>query len=705
MGYLQIEKDMGLGVATVWLDQPEEKINMLSLATFDEFKGCLDSLEQDELVKGVVIISKKPDCFIAGADLTKILEIKDPAEGEKISREANLFLKRLAAFPKPIVAAINGTTFGGGVEVALACHYRIATDHPKTVMALPEVKLGLIPAAGATQRLPRLIGLQAALGILLTGSSVYPGKAKKIGMVNDVIHPYGLLRAAKIAAGTIGQRQAQKRKTTWMQKLLEGNPLGRRLLYKGAQKEIQKSSGGHYPAPLKILECVKTGLKQGMEQGFEAEAKNFGELAGGKIAKELIRIGLNRLAHKKNPYPSPRPVKRIAILGSGFMGAGIANVAALRQEVPVLMKDVSEQSLAYAEKTIWQDLDSKVKKRSISSFQRDVVMSRIATTTDYHGFAKADVVVEAVFEDLELKRKVLKEVEEVVPEHCIFASNTSCIPIAEIAAQARRPEQVIGTHYFSPVPVMELLEIIVTDKTPEWVVATTCEMAIRQGKLIIVVKDGPGFYTTRILAPYLNEAIALLEEGVAVDAIDKAMKQFGFPVGPIALLDEVGIDVGAHVSKIMGRIFSARGATSGVLDKLVAADYKGRKNKKGFYLYLPKKRGKKRVNPQVYGFFGGPRRKAVDVRDIQSRLSLIMANEAVHCLAEGILKSPEDGDVGAIFGLGFPPFLGGPLRYLDAMGIAGAVAALEGLAAKHGGNFAPAPLLKEMASRNKTFYK
>ncbi len=706
MSYAEIEKENG--VAVVWMDQPGEKVNKISIDLVDEFKTMLDGLEDDDTVRVIVLISRKPDNFIAGADIEKFKDMTSPAEAEMLSRQGHVLLNRMAAFPKPIVAAIHGATLGGGLEVALACHYRIASDDPQTVLALPEVKLGLLPGGGGTQRLPRLVGLQAALDMILTGKNIYPRQAKKMGLVDDLIHPYGLLQAAKRAALELAdQPLKRKKRQPLIAELLESTPLTRNVVYKKASELVQKQTWGNYPAPFKIIECVKAGMEKGLAAGVEAETRKFGELVVSPQSRELIQIFLSMTAMKKNPLKDRvRPVKKIGILGAGLMGAGIANVSSTNG-MEVLLKDISYDAVGQGEKVIWQDLDGKVKKNAMSPFQRDVTFSRITGTTDYRGFEKADLIIEAVFEDLELKRKILAETEVSMREDAIFASNTSSLPIGGIAAAAKRPEQVIGMHYFSPVPRMPLLEIIVTEKTADWVRATALDVGIRQGKTVIIVNDGPGFYTTRILAPLLNEALEVLNEGGDIKEIDRAMRQFGYPVGPIALLDEVGIDVGAHVSKVLGPLFAARGAKPNTaMERLFHAGYKGRKNNRGFYLYGDQsgKEKKKGVNEDIYSFFGGTKRRKFDAQEIQNRLSLAMINEAALCLQEGILQLPRDGDIGAVFGLGFPPFLGGPFRYIDSLGLLKILSLLEELEKQYGPRFTPAPILRERNAKNQRFY-
>ncbi len=694
-------------VAIIWLDQPNEKVNKLSLKMIDDFKLILDSLEQDQEVKAVVLISKKEDNFIAGADLDMIQQISRLEDAQELSRQGSSIIHRLANFPKPFVAAINGAALGGGLEVALACHYRIATDHPKTVMALPEVQLGLLPGGGGTQRLPRLIGIQKALDMMLTGRNIFPHKAKKMGLVDDIIHPHGLLGAAKQAALRIAEKPVKrKRKKNWMEKILESNGMGRSVIYKQARKVVYRQTYGNYPAPLKIIECVEGGMGKSIVSGLALESKKFGELVISPESRQLIHLFFNMTNKKKNPLAEKvRPISCIGILGAGFMGAGIANVTATKK-IKTILKDISLEAAVGGEKMVWEDLHKKVKKKAMNAFDLDVIMSDIVASDNYHGFDKTDVVIEAVFEDLGLKRKVLAETEAAISAECVFASNTSSLPITDIAAEARHPERVLGMHYFSPVTKMPLLEIITTSKTEDWATATAYELGLKQGKTIIVVNDGPGFYTTRVLAPLMNEAICILNEGGKIEDIDRAMKKFGFPVGPLALFDEVGIDVAAHVSHVMGEFFSKRGVTpTKTIEKVYEAGYQGRKNNQGFYSYPQgKKKGKKEVNSKIYSFFGGSSRKIIPMEDIQKRIAFALITEATYCLEDGTLKSPHDGDIGAIFGMGFPPFLGGPFRYLDSLGLDKAVALLQELTKKHDKRFTPCPMLCEMAKNNKKFY-
>ena len=711
MAYLKLEIDGD--VALIWLDRPGEKMNTLTTGLGEEFQPLLAQLEKDSRVRAIVLISAKEDNFVAGADIEMLQQSSEPGSLARLSRTGQSLMDRLADFPKPVVAAINGAALGGGLELAMSCHYRIVTENKKTVLGLPEVKLGLNPGSGGTQNAPALVGIRRALDMMLTGKNIYPFPAKKMGLVDMVVHPYALKTAAVQAARKMADgKLSRKFKKPLLGRILEDTPL-RSIIFSQARKMTQKQTLGNYPAPFGILDCVAEGASRGRAAGLAREAECFEELGRTPQSRELINLFFAITGQKRNPgRDEVREVGKVGVLGAGLMGAGIAQVSA-DKGYPVVMKDISREALAHGEKNIWDAYKTRVRKRVISPFERDQVVSRVAATTDYQGLRRCDLVIEAVFEDLDLKRRVLADCEAVLPEKAIFASNTSSLPISDIAAGAQRPGQVIGMHYFSPVPKMPLLEIIVTGQTENWVSATAFEVGVRQGKTVIVVKDGPGFYTTRILAPMLNEALFLLEEGGEIRHIDRVMKQFGFPVGPITLIDEVGIDVGAHVAGVMSPLFTARGEKpTEVMKKLTEEGYKGRKNRMGFYHYDEQAargwRGfvkkKKEVNQNIYKFFGGPNRKQLDPVEIHDRLTLIMVNEAARCLEEGILSSPVDGDLGAVMGLGFPPFLGGPFRYLDSLGGEAVLAKFGDLARNFGQRFQPAEIIVSHARAQKSFY-
>lgn len=703
MSYLEITKKENVAVIT--LDQPGEKVNTLNESMMDQFSEFLDDLDSDPSLKGAVLISGKENNFIAGADI-EMFKSRDTAdEIEQLSLDGHKILNRVESSEKPIAVAIHGSCMGGGLELSLACHYRIASNHSKTIMALPEVKLGILPGTGGTQRFPRLVGIQKSLNYMLTGKNIYARQAYKMGLVDELVHKDALEEAAikavhKIVSGKFDRED----KRSSMEKMIEGNALGRKIVFSQALKQTLAQTKGNYPAPEKILDAVEYGYKHGKEKGLLNEAKLFGELGATKESRALVNLFFGMNDAKKNPHKDlVKPVHKIGVLGAGLMGSGIADVSINKGKYSVLLKDRDLESAAKGEQSIWNELNKKSQKRIITTFERDEAASRVTGVDSYDGFESVDVVIEAVFEDLDLKHKIIKEVEENTSEDTIFASNTSSLPINEIAKGASKPENVIGMHYFSPVQKMPLLEIITTEQTADWVTATAYEVGIKQGKTVIVVNDGPGFYTTRILAPFMNEALLLLEEGASIEFLDKAMKQFGYPVGPMALLDEVGFDVGAHVGETMKPMFDKRGAkSSSKAQELVDAGYLGRKNKKGMYSYADGK--KKEVNTQVYKYFGGSTRKNPDMETAQFRMALTMINEAAYCLEEGILKSATDGDLGAILGLGFPPFLGGPFRYIDQLGADKIVKKLNAFVEEFGPRFKPAQILVDKAESGKGFY-
>lgn len=706
MSYLSTEQQDDILVVT--LDQPGEKVNKLTEELIGEFQDLLENTDPGS-IDGIVLVSGKKSNFIAGADV-EMLKNKTAPEGiEELSKQGNKLLLKLENYPKPVVAAIHGSCLGGGLEVAMACHYRVISEHSDTVMGQPEVKLGLLPGGGGTQRLPRLIGLQNALTYMLAGKNIYPRKAYKLGLADEITHKDAVITAAKAAIRKINSGKFERKdKRSLAHQLMEGMSPLRKIIYSQARKRAQTNTKGNYPAPDKIIDCVQEGYENGMEAGLELESKNFGKLAATPESKALVNLFFAMQGAKKNPVEDLAVnIQKIGVLGAGLMGSGIADVS-VNNDYRVLLKDQSIEQAAEGKKSIWDSLEDKRKKHIISSFERDQISSLVTPTETYDGFENVDLVIEAVFEDLDLKQSILKEVENKTSGNCIFASNTSSLPIHKIAQASQRPEQVVGMHYFSPVPKMPLLEIITTDQTADWVTATAREVGIQQGKHVIVVNDGPGFYTTRILAPFMNEALMLLEEGIAIEELDEHMKQFGFPVGPAALFDEVGIDVAAHITEVLSDLFAERGVhPSKKPTELFEEDYKGKKNKKGFYQYEQKNGKIKKTDPNndIYRFFDGSGQKSIDRQTVQQRMTLTMVNEAAWCLQENILRNPTDGDLGAVLGLGFPPFLGGPFRYIDREGADVIVQRLEKFEQKHGTRFSPAEILKEYAKSGKKFHK
>ncbi len=699
--------DRGIGVLT--FDLADEKVNKLSVSLLGTIRGLMDRIAEMKGLRAVVFRSGKPDQFIVGADLEDLGKVTDAAEGARLSREAHAIFARLENMPAPVVAAIHGACVGGGTEMVLACAYRVCSDDPKTVLALPEVKIGLFPGAGGTQRLPRLVGIEQALDMILTGKNVYPRKALQIGLVDEVCSKHILLDVARAAAEKLADGRIPRRRgpkgSVLRRALLEANPLGRKFLFHQAEKTVLAKTHGCYPAPLRAIEAIRAGIELAPEEeGYRREAELFGEVASGPIAKGLIGLFFDMQEAKKEtgaPEP-PLPVKKLGLLGAGFMGAGIAQVAA-EQGFDVQFKDRDDPALGRGLAAVQNYFRDQSKRRIVTPQEAEVRRQRVSGSTEWHGWKSVDLAIEAVFEDVEIKRRVLAEFEEHARPDAVFASNTSSLPITEIAAGARRPENVVGMHFFSPVPKMPLLEVIVTQQTSGAATATAVEVGKRLGKYVIVVNDGIGFYTTRILGPFMNEAGRMVLEGIAIDALDRAMMQFGFPVGPITLMDEVGLDVAIKVGHILEKAFGARMQLPETISKLTAEGRQGRKNGRGFYRY---KDGKKRGPDQTVYLAtpDGLGRKEFPPEEPQERLTYAMANEAAFCLQEGILRRPRDGDLGAVLGLGFPPFRGGPFRWMDRTGLPAVITKLEALAAKHGPRFTPAPILVDLARAGKKFH-
>ncbi len=693
------------GIAHLIMDVKGDTMNTLKAEFSDEIAEVLKEIREDKAIKGLVLVSGKADSFVAGADVNMLAKCTSAAEATALSRQGQIIFDQLENLSIPVVAAVHGACLGGGLELAMACHAIVCSDSPKTALGLPEVQLGLLPGGGGTQRLPKRVGIQKSLDMMLTGKQLRAKQALKAGLVSDVV-PNSVLIVTAEKLALSGKVKPKARKLSLMDKLLEGNGVGRSILFSQATKTVLSKTKGNYPAPLKIIDCIRAGVEQAPSKGYQVEADHFGQLVMSDVSAQLRQLFFATTDMKKEQGVegvAPAKISNAAVLGGGLMGGGIAFVTATKAKLPVRIKDISHQGISYALKYGYDLLNKKVKRRFMRHSEMQSQLSLITGTTEYSGFNNVDIVVEAVFEDLTLKQNMVADIESHCKESTIFASNTSSLPIGQIAEKALRPENVIGLHYFSPVDKMPLAEIIAHDKTSDQTISTTVAFAKKQGKTPIVVKDKAGFYVNRILAPYMNEAAILLLEGCSIEALDKAMVKFGFPVGPMQLLDEVGIDVGSKIGPILQAELGDRFAPPEAFSKLIDDGRLGKKAKKGFYQYNTKSK-KKLVDESVYSLLGLQASNTA-VTDAQAeRCVYMMLNEAARCLDEEIVRNARDGDIGAIFGIGFPPFLGGPFQYMDKIGAATVVSKLTQWQAEFGERFAPCDALVKMAEQGGKYY-
>ena len=652
-------------IARIVIDRPTDTVNAIDPPLIAAL-GRTIAEAREARPHGLIIVSAKPDQFVAGADLAMLSAWPSAAEISQASREIQRIFNDLATLPFPTVAAINGSALGGGFELALACDWRIAADAPSVRVGLPEVSLGLLPGAGGTQRLPRLIGLPRALDQILNARRSNARRALRAGLVDEVVHPAILERAA-IDRARHGKKRKPQGGTSLVERALTFVAPLRALALRQARSRTLAETKGHYPAPLKALEAIATGLESGMGSGLEAEARLFGELATSDVSRNLIALFLLGLAQRRGAYeglPRGEAPGDIAIVGAGLMGSGIAQAAAIGGAT-VRMRDVDTKAVARGLEAVHKLTTDAARKRVIERRESARVISRVTGTTDYSGFRRADLVIEAVFEDIAVKRNVIRELEDVVTEDTVIATNTSALPIADIARDAMHPERIVGMHFFSPVHRMPLVEVVRPDRADPRALSRVVAEAQAMGKTAIVVRDTPGFYTTRVLGFMLAEAMLLLEEGARIEDIDRAMVDFGWPIGPLALTDEVGLTVARHVGETVA---AARGITNApsAVQRLTEAGMQGKRGGRGFYRYDGRKRT---PNPDAYALIGMTPGAVWHDEETARRLTLLFVNEAARCLDEGVLRSPAEGDLGAVMGVGFPPFLGGPFRWADFEGV------------------------------------
>ncbi len=709
---IRIDVDAG-GIATLTIDLPGRSMNVITPAFTTELVAAVERIATDAAIKAAVITSGKA-AFIAGADLMDIVNIYGSGvSGPELMREISRYaaaLRKLETCGKPVAAAINGTALGGGLELCLACHFRVLSDDPKAVVGLPEVQVGLLPGAGGTQRLPRLIGIQPALELMTQGTHVEPAKAKALGIVHALAPAADVVNVArkwlKEAADPV--QPWDKKGFRW--------PGGAGALHPGIQQTFMAGSAliadktqHNYPAPIAILSAVYEGSLVPFDTGLRIEARYFTTLLMNPVYRNMTRtLFINKGAADKlvrRPAGVPKSqVTRLGMLGAGMMGAGIAYVSA-RAGMDVVLLDTTLEVADKGKDYSRALLQKRVDQGRTMAAEMEAILGRIHTTSEYADLKGCELVIEAVFESREIKADVTRKTEAVISATAVFASNTSTLPITGLAEASQRPASFIGLHFFSPVDKMPLVEVILGSKTSDECLAKALDYVARIRKTPIVVNDSRGFYTSRVFMTYCNEGMALLQEGVLPALIENAGKQAGMPVGPLAVHDEVSLELSAKIHKQtqvdLGDKYTGPSAIAVALKFAEQLDRKGKKYGKGFYEYP--KDGKKFLWPGIAGVYP-PASAQPDVEEVKKRLLYIQALESYRCFDEGVVTEPADADIGSILGWGYPPWTGGTLSFIETVGLPQFVAECDRLAAAYGPRFRVPDTLRARADRNELFY-
>jgi 3-hydroxyacyl-CoA dehydrogenase/enoyl-CoA hydratase/3-hydroxybutyryl-CoA epimerase len=697
-------------ICVLTFDRPGSAANIFDRRTLAELGEDLDFIAGAPQIKGVIITSAKRSIFIAGADLKTMSDAASSLEVRELIELGQTVMNRLAALPIPTVAAIHGAAAGGGYELCLACDYRVASTDRVTKVGLPETQLGLLPAWGGSTRLPRLVGLPKALDVILAGKMLAAKSALKCGMVDELAPAEYLVEVAA--------RMIRRGKPLRAGRRLVNNRLVAAVIAARVRPQLLKKTRGHYPAVLKALEVVTRGVSKSILESLALERDGILELVRTEACRNLIQIFFLQERAKKRVLGSaavpaaaattgqaaqagPKPVARTAVIGSGVMGAGIAQWLSARQ-LPVILRDLNTEQVAKGMATIARLYQDGARRRVFTSLEVRQGMDRVYPAPVEVPLRRVDLVIEAAVEKLELKRKIFQRLDELAGDDTILATNTSALPVSELAATTRRPERVLGLHFFNPVHRMQLVEIVAGRQTSPEVLQRALRFVQQIGKLPVIVKDSPGFLVNRILMPYLVEAGNLFEAGAGVADLDKAMLDFGMPMGPMCLLDEVGIDVALHVAQTLAANYRDRMTVPETLSEMVQAGLLGRKTGRGFYLH---RKGKSpQPTPRISTDRSAITLHASRITNPQERMVLLMINEAARCLEEEVVREPADVDFAMIMGTGFAPFRGGPLRYADTLGAAALVGAMDRLVESGAAHFKPCALLRTMAAGGKRFY-
>lgn len=706
--------DKQIGIVTI--EPPEAGENRLSLEHVLEIEDLLSELENEASriqgqteTKAIVLISGKQDYFISGLDLKEVFKFKAADEGRSYSLRVQEVLEKIERSRIPFLAAINGACFGIGLEICLACKYRIATDGPNTLFGFPDIKLGLICGGGGTQRLPLQVGASRAIDLMTTGKTINSQKARVIGLIDEIVPDEVLLEIAKMRALEVIKgkiKSKHSRASNRLKTIYYSSSVLRNFLLKKKRKEALVKTNNKNLAPIMSIEAMEVGLNSSFNRGLHVESVYFGELASGEVSHNLIHLALASydIEHDSPVQANgvkPKKIRKVGIVGAAQIGSVLAALAADNGFTVRLMAN-DESSIEGALKDCYEYFRNKYNRSEATKFDLENRFGLISCASDYSGLKRAEIVFDTIGDESEVKLNMLNEVESVINDECVIASNVSAVPLTKVSNCLKRLDKLVGIHFSLPIDKNPLTEIVITEATSESTIATVLAFSKNIGKIPIVVKEGSGFFTGRVISAYVNEAIRLLSEVGSLEEIDNAMIEFGFRDGPFILMDKIGIENVISWSNTMNEAFGERFKAASKLDVLFEGVDKQLKNRKAFYSYF---NGKKMVNKSIYKLL--PFRKSREYfpkLEIQERLSFSIINEAVRCLEDGVIRSARDGDIGAVVGIGFPSFLGGPFKFIDNFGVENAIKKLEFLSSKHDQLFIPSNLFQDYLSQGKRFY-
>jgi 3-hydroxyacyl-CoA dehydrogenase/enoyl-CoA hydratase/3-hydroxybutyryl-CoA epimerase len=722
---LQLERGAG-GMGVVYLDVPNKPLNVLGRQTMRELDSVLDQVSADRSLTLLVFLSRKASGFLAGADLNEFRSVESSDEAMALSSMGQGLFEKLANLRVPTVAVIHGACLGGGLELALACDYRVVVAARGTQLGLPEIKLGLIPGWGGTQRLPRTVGLERAFRVILQQHQLNAREALEWGLADVTVNT--LEEALPVVERWIGKDVRARRKRrihrlplgTWRQRLLESTTVGRALLFRGVERILKRKVPDDMPGPWEALRAVRLGLSNGIAAGLAYEREAIGRLAKTTACRNLMTIfflmdGARKGELSAGPAPevriTHRPIRKVGVVGAGTMGAGIAQLALLKG-YEVVIQEVNAGALASGMTRLEILVQKAVAKRVISAEDAAQRLTRMGKTIAWEGFSDVDLVIEAAVEDLDQKREVFRQLERVTPAEALLATNTSSLSVGEMQRSLTRPGRMAGLHFFNPVHKMPLVEVVRAPATQDQTIAALVQWASAVGKTPVVLRDSPGFIVNRILFPYLNEAGILVAQGMAVEEVDRVMRRFGMLMGPLELLDQVGLDVAAHAATSMRELFSGRITPHPALERMCARGWLGQKTGRGFYRYVGKSRAVDReaMSALQAELASDPVNNSIraeidaDSTLARERMVCLTVNEAAACLSEVLAERAEIIDLAMVLGTAWAPHRGGPLRYADDRGVIDIVRTMENLRNRFGPRFEPCKELRERAASKRPFY-